>query len=155
RPRDARAVVDALAGIRATGEFSAPRATTRPPALTGTERRTTCLVLARVARSELVSAVFGGRRDEAGPAALATVVEPFGGKLDRLADGSALVAVAGAGAPTDLAARAARCALRLRRLLPDEPIALVVGRGVGSARWTMGDAIDRGVSLLARPMTDE
>ncbi|MDH5493475.1 MAG: AAA family ATPase, partial [Myxococcales bacterium] len=49
---------------------------------------------------------------------------------------------------TDQAARAARCALAIRELLPHEPVVLVAGRGVVTSRLPIGDVIDRGVRIL-------
>ncbi len=80
--------------------------------------------------------------------------EAHDGRLDALADGSLLVTLGGKGAATDRAARAARCALGLRRVLPQAPMALVTGHlVVDTGRGPRGDvpigeAIDRAASAL-------
>ena len=56
-------------------------------------------------------------------------IAAHGGHLDVLADGSLLVTLEGAATPTDNAARAARCALAMRSLLPSLPMVLVAGQG--------------------------
>ena len=68
--------------------------------------------------------------------------------LESLADGMWFVPMTTAGTATDLATRAARCALALRALLPGAPISIVAGRGVASARLPVGEMIDRAVHLL-------
>ena len=52
-------------------------------------------------------------------AALRSDVERHGARLEMLVDGSLLATVAESGNVTDQAVRAARCALALRRLMPD------------------------------------
>ena len=54
----------------------------------------------------------------------------IGGRAEVLADGSVVVTLSGSGAATDQAAQAARCALALRTILPNAPMALATGRGV-------------------------
>src|SRR5688572_6692942 len=81
---------------------------------------------------------------EAARAALA----PLGGKLEWLADGSVVVAVTGHGTATDLAARAARCALALQPLLGARPVFVATGRGLVEGRVPVGDAVDRAVAAL-------
>ena len=137
RPVDAAAVLERVGML----EARPPRTSSPPPGLTSTERRVVCLVLAKVGRSEVAASAFAR-------GALRDVIEPYGGRLDLLADGSALVALSGAGAPSDLAVRAARCALSMRSALPRVPMAVVAGRAVVTARSPMREAIDRGVRLL-------
>src|SRR5262249_47663561 len=79
--------------------------------------------------------------------ALRAAVAPHGGRLDVLADGSLLVTVERTGTPTDHAARCARCALTLRALLPELPIALVAGEGVLSGRVPLAPVTDGGAGL--------
>jgi energy-coupling factor transporter ATP-binding protein EcfA2 len=61
---------------------------------------------------------------------------------------SPLIVLSGAVAPTDLAARAARCAFALRELLGGAPTALVTGRAEVADRLPVGELIDRVVQLL-------
>jgi len=143
RPADAAAVLERVGLL----EGRPPRTSSPPPGLTSTERRVVCLVLAKIGRKEVALSSFDGR-------ALRELIEPYGGRLDLLADGSALVALSGAGAPSDLAVRAARCALAMRAALPHVPMAVVAGRAVVTARSPMREAIDRGVRLLAEKSRD-
>jgi tetratricopeptide (TPR) repeat protein len=139
RPSDADAVVTALEALelRAPGRpWSVP-----PPAplgieLTGDERLLTCLLMARDA----------GHPDER---ALVAAVDHHHGRIERLADGALVVVLGSAGAPTDLAARAARCAFAVRDALGGAPVSLVAGLVEGEARLPPGDVIDRALRLLA------
>jgi eukaryotic-like serine/threonine-protein kinase len=74
--------------------------------------------------------------------------ERFGGRLEPLADGSALVFFVGHVA-TDMAQKAARCARALQQKFPAKGISLATGRAEVTARWPVGEVIDRAVSLLA------
>ena len=117
----------------------------RRPSLTGGEQR-------------LLSVVLIGRRgrrietddDEGTPGpGLSFIVGRHGGRLEQLADGSAVVALQGRGAASDQAAHAARCALAIRRALPDATIALTTGRGeVAEHRHPVGEVIDRATMLI-------
>jgi hypothetical protein len=79
---------------------------------------------------------------------LRDAVGPYGGRLERLADGSVAWTLTGSGVATDQAALAARCALALRNLLADAPMALVTGRGLVDEQGSMGRVIDRAVQLI-------
>jgi hypothetical protein len=81
---------------------------------------------------------------------LSRLVESHGGSVTRLADGSWIVAVTGGREATDNAVRGAQCALALRELLVDTPIAMVVGRGEFMKGVPVGTLIDRGAKLLER-----
>ncbi|EYF02145.1 serine/threonine-protein kinase [Chondromyces apiculatus] len=79
---------------------------------------------------------------------LVTAVEPFGARLERVADRGAVATLSGEGSATDQATRAARCALAMREALPTAPVAVATGRGVLEGAVPVGEAIDRAVSLL-------
>src|SRR5262249_12134375 len=114
RPEDAAAAARELAQIPDAPGLSGP-ATIRGQALTDSEQRFLCVVLA-------------GRPADAAPLGNACVaVERLGARLDVLADGSLLVSLTAVTAPTDQAPRAARCALALRGILTDVPIVMRVG----------------------------
>jgi serine/threonine protein kinase/tetratricopeptide (TPR) repeat protein len=87
---------------------------------------------------------------EVGPHELKMILDPFGARVDRLLDGSMVVTLAGALAPTEQVVLAGRCALALRKRLPDTPIAVCTGRAVLGGRLPLGDVIDRGARLLVR-----
>lgn len=74
-------------------------------------------------------------------------------ELERLADGALLVLVPGLDEALDQAARAARCALDVRRILPRQPMVLVTGRSQRGERLPVGELLDRGAALLARRVT--
>jgi tetratricopeptide (TPR) repeat protein len=78
---------------------------------------------------------------------IAASMEVLGARAEELAGGAVLVTLAGAGNPTDQAARAARCALRLRALLPGAPIGLATGRGE-ARRPSVGRILDNVASLI-------
>jgi tetratricopeptide (TPR) repeat protein len=147
RPADARAVIEALDALDDDEEVRAALSGARPgvaaPAalpsqtLTTRERRLVCIVLAEGAGT-LVPA------EE-----LRRIAEAHGARFDPLVDGSVVLAVTGSGAATDLAARAARAALAMRRAADTLPIALATGRGVvSSTALPVGDVLDRAAALL-------
>jgi tetratricopeptide (TPR) repeat protein len=138
RPQGAAAVLERLREVAASGpdERAAPRLAA--PALTAAEQRVISVVL-----------VAAGAVDEAGAAALAPVVEGHGGRLDRLLDGALVVTLAGVAPATDMAARAARCALAMRERLSGRPMAIGTGRAEVSARLPVGEVIDRTTALVA------
>ncbi len=149
RPRDAAAVLEALAALGPVASSRAAPASVAPAALTTTERRVMCLVLARLGRGRLYTEerTLPPGEVDARAEALRELARRFGGALDLIADGSLLVAFTGSA--SDQAARAARCALAMRPLLPEVPMVVVTGRVVIPARLPIGDVIERGVRLLA------
>ena len=80
--------------------------------------------------------------------ALNATATEHGAHLDRLADGSYVITIAGTGGAGDQVVQAARCALALKEIVPESPMALATGRGVMAGRWPVGEAIDRAVRLL-------
>jgi tetratricopeptide (TPR) repeat protein len=149
RPRDAGEVLGALLVLGALPQGRAAPASLPSPALTSTEQRMFCLVLARVQRrlgeaDDTVVVVPGDARE----AALRAALEQHQARLDALADGTMAVILMGAGAATDVAARAARCALAIRALWPEAPMALVMARGVASPFTPIRELIERGVASL-------
>ncbi len=78
------------------------------------------------------------------------VAEGRGGRFERLADGSAMVTLAGSTRiAADQASLGARCALALRATVPERPLALATGRAEVNGRLPVGEAIDRAARLLA------
>ena len=76
-------------------------------------------------------------------------VASYGGEWKRLADGATVITLAQCGgAATDLAGRAARCALRVRESHAAGTIALATGRCVRRERVDLGEAIDRAGAML-------
>ncbi|HEY1958754.1 MAG TPA: protein kinase [Polyangiaceae bacterium] len=79
-------------------------------------------------------------------AALRSVAERFGADATVLPNGAA-VAVLASGSASDLAARAAECAIELKLALPETPIGLATGSARTSEGVPLGEAIDRAVAL--------
>jgi tetratricopeptide (TPR) repeat protein len=76
-------------------------------------------------------------------------IDALGGRLDVLANGAHVATVLGAGPPSDLAARAARCALAFRERASDARVSVCAGLAVVRDTLPLGDVIDR-AALLAR-----
>jgi len=111
-----------------------------------TERRLMCLVLARLPeRAEGLAPVMEKREQER---VFHEVVERHRGKLEILSDGCLLVILSNADAATDLAARAARCALSLQLLLGNGSVVVVSGREVLGPGLPESELLDRAVELL-------
>ena len=127
-----------------------PMQTDALPSITVKEQRVMCLVLARFDAPPSVdpSTHKSLVQDTDRLRLLQNAVDPFGGRLDRLIDGTLLVSVA-VGAPAEQAARAGRCALAMRAVLGGVPIALAAGRGMVAGGALLGEAIDRAAVLLA------
>jgi tetratricopeptide (TPR) repeat protein len=73
-----------------------------------------------------------------------------GGWAERLIDGTVVVTLPGGGPPVEQAASAARCALSVRRTLPESPVVLVTGRANVAGGFPVGEVIERGVAMLER-----
>jgi eukaryotic-like serine/threonine-protein kinase len=99
---------------------------------------------------ELVSVILATRGSASAASEPPSLeLSAFGGELKLLADGTSVVTLAHRrGAATDLAIRAARCALRLRDAAPDWHIVLATGRAVPLDRVHIGEAVDRAATLL-------
>ncbi|MCC7541310.1 MAG: protein kinase [Deltaproteobacteria bacterium] len=153
RPADASALAAALSALRRGSWPSAARRGSSD-ALSSRERRRVALVLAW----------HGAGPDLDDPAAR-TVLDPSelrrrlasssdgaareaGVRIDRLADGAALAVIGGTGSAADLAARAARTALRLRAQLGGVPIVVATGEAELSERELVGRVIDDAVARL-------
>jgi tetratricopeptide (TPR) repeat protein/predicted Ser/Thr protein kinase len=177
RPRDGMIIAAALEALGEVTDARGAVAKSRDSAVSVGEQRLVCVVFASEAipRSDTVSvetahtladaapstlrdAAVGTARTAAseesiGPLpALSAAVSAHGGRAEVLADGSVVVTVFGEGAATDQAARAARCALAVRDVVPDAPMALAIGRSMSGDRAPLGDLIDRASSLLRAPV---
>ena len=157
RPADGAAVaarIEGLGDIPSLGPAGPGAADTPPTGLTAVEQRIVCVVIASAAPGVDVSAptdVHTAPSTAPLPSGTAPVWDALarlGGRVESLLDGSLVVTVTGAEAPTDLAARAARSALLLSASMPGRAIAVATGRAVVSARLPVGDVIDRGARAL-------
>jgi tetratricopeptide (TPR) repeat protein len=172
RLQDARAVIEALEAVRAETlkleEVTTAAERKRPqPALTATEQRIACVVIAGPSRSA-EARWYGAtpplgigtdaRRAPSQPTQTSAIgrveeLEPelariHGARLHALPGGSVVVVLPDAGKPNDQAARAARCALAVRAELPDVPLVVATGPGRFSAWSVVGEVIDNGMRLL-------
>jgi tRNA A-37 threonylcarbamoyl transferase component Bud32/tetratricopeptide (TPR) repeat protein len=153
RPADAGALVRELEGIeKGTGAARPGTGSDRPPGVTTGERRLLSVVMVAPSRSapRIVDTEPTLASDAHGGAILGMreTADSYGGRLEQLANGSVVVVLEATSAATDQAARAARCALALRTIAGDAPIALSTGRGDATARWPVGEVIERAVEVL-------
>jgi tetratricopeptide (TPR) repeat protein len=156
RPRDAAAVLAELGALAPLDE----RQGLGPSALTSCEQRLLSIIVATgqgVPSAARLGSIAGTRAEAAlvpiaseadALQAIRQLAALHGGWIVTLAGGSLLVVLRSAGAATDLAARAARCALALRERLPRAGLAIATGRGVLSGSGLAGEVIDRGVHLV-------
>jgi eukaryotic-like serine/threonine-protein kinase len=149
RPSDGASLAAAIAAIAPRVDGAAVvngRAAARPSALTGSERRLLAVILVGRAPADAPARAPDQEPEEA---ALQHAIKPFSGRLEQLADGSAIVVLeADRGAATDQAAQAARCALALREIAGGRPIAIALGRTELATKLPEGDVIDRASRLL-------
>lgn len=121
--------------------------------LTGNERRLVAAVFAKLPDDAATDAtIVTGSSSPPGPGRtlepLRAELQQLGARLELLPRGAMVVAMHGVGPAIDLAARAARCALRIRAHLPDAAIALATGRAELTARTTAAEPIERAAKLL-------
>ncbi|WP_437721810.1 serine/threonine-protein kinase [Sorangium sp. So ce861] len=169
RPEDAAAAASALAA-RSPGHAAGLAA----PALTRRERGLVSVVLARVEAPALAATIPALRAEAATVPALLAEAATFdvrgkvamstgpapplpelrraaaeqGGRLEPLQDGGVAAILMGAATPTDLAARAVRCALTLRKLLPGARLAVATGWDSLDGGQPVGPVIDRASALI-------
>ncbi len=152
RPRDGAAVAAELASLGDVAPGSRrglPSPIGGPaPELTTGERRMICLLLARDGALDSDATRSEGE-DALRVRALSALAERHQGRLEIIESRSPVVVLSGAVAPTDLAARGARCALAMQVLLGGAPVALVSGRTELTARSPIGNLIDQAAALLA------
>lgn len=127
----------------------------RPPRpLTTREQKLVAVVAGSPAanRAERIEARGANAPTVAAEAAInahefATEAASYGARFASLADGSCIAVLEVLGSATDLALRAARCALALSARRPEMPLALAMGRAT-SDRVPVGEVIDRVAELL-------
>jgi len=148
RPADGANLAAALAalGPRARSATEPPLRRPAPSsALTGGERRFLSVIV--VGRPGAPAASADGTADDD---LLRTTTRPYGGRIERMVDGQALVVLeADRQVATDQAAQAARCALAIRAVVPDRPIAIAMGRVESTRQLSDGGVIDRAAQLAA------
>lgn len=158
RPRDGAAVAHALSEHEALTGSVAPARASRS-ILTGNERRLVAAVFARITRAASGDGTLVSGSDAVEPRAssdglsiafesLRADLQQHGAEVEVLPRGAFVVAMHGIGPAIDLAARAARCALRIRVHLPNAAIALATGRANVQSRTTAAEPIERAARLL-------
>ncbi|WP_437934079.1 protein kinase domain-containing protein [Sorangium sp. So ce341] len=152
RPRDGAAAAAELAAVAGEGlslGASAVAAQAAPgEAITTAERKVMCVILAKDGGAEAdatLSEADGAARAEA----LRDIAARHGGRLDRLQARWWLVALSGAESPTDLATRAAHCALALRAALGGVPVSVATGLTEVEGKLPVGELVDRVARLIA------
>jgi eukaryotic-like serine/threonine-protein kinase len=148
RPADAATVVRALSSLGANEGSDAKRLSVHPSAITGGERRLLSVVLAGAALGSRATIATVSSVEHDAAQRLREITEAYGGQLEPLLDGSVVVTLHGSGPATDQAAQAARCALAIRAILDESPMAVAMGRGELQGRWPTGEVIDRAARLL-------
>jgi eukaryotic-like serine/threonine-protein kinase len=165
RPSDGLVIAAELEQIGPFERSGPPAARLRDSAVTVGEQRLVSVVLAAtmeqkpsappletaptIASDEQSPLEGANLAKEIGTKLAATVAE-YRGRSAVLSDGTIAVTIAGQGAATDQAARAARCALAIRELLPSAAMAFAIGRSVTIDR-AVGEVIDRAAALLRVP----
>jgi serine/threonine protein kinase/tetratricopeptide (TPR) repeat protein len=138
--------------------------------ITGAERRVVCVLLACDALTAVSGDVGAGpsieltssdvtlverplhddEEDSRVARSLQAAVASVEGRLEPLRDGSLVIALGGGGSATDLACRAARCALAVRAIVPEARIGLATGRAVIGPRVPLGQVIEGAAALVDR-----
>jgi len=147
RPSDGANLAAALAALGPLVHSAAVAPTMRlrkSSAFTVGERRFLSVVV--VGSAEPGDAPGGELVDEA----LRRAIEPYGGRLEHLADGSTIVVLeADRQVATDQAVQAARCALAMRTLAKGRPMAIAMGRAESTQKLPESGVIDRASRLVS------
>jgi len=152
RPRDGSAVASELAALPSIDDASqAP--STLPRAITAREQRILSVVLAAappgLPEDPSTEPTLDVTSATARLEAIRRLCQAARGQVEPLAGGALAVAFAGGGVVVDQVARAARCALALRVILPEAPLAVATGKAVVGPKGTGGEAFDRAAALLS------
>ncbi|XXX73112.1 protein kinase [Sorangium sp. So ce134] len=152
RPRDGAAAAEELAAVAGEGLSIGASVVAAPLApgeeITTAERKVMCVLLAEDGGDE-TDATLSEADVAARAQALRDIVARHGGRLDRLQSRWLLVALSGAESPTDLATRAAHCALALRAALGGVPMSVATGLAEVEGKLPVGELVDRGAQLIA------
>jgi tetratricopeptide (TPR) repeat protein len=145
RPRDAAAVLDALAEVFAVQASTGPLRS----GIGRGEQRYLSVVLAGCPGESIEhpgTAQVGAQRVLS---LLQKAVDPYEADISHLVDSTVMLTLRGKGSATDRAARAGRCALAMRDLLPHLPVVMATRRGMFREHLPVGDVIDEAARLLA------
>ncbi len=128
-----------------------------PPRLSAAEQRVVSVILAGAAEEAAPDEDdtlrhAGADLGDADVARLRAIAARFGAELTPLPNGALVAVLTTRDAATDLAARAAECALELKRELATTPIGLATGRAQTDDEGVpIGEAIDRAAALVPYP----
>jgi hypothetical protein len=153
RPRDAAALSLELESLVVPSEPGGAAARARRQrALTTSEKSLVSVVFGPAAASSQKDGAPREQWEAASRTWLTARMATLGAQPQWTADGSMLVTVAGHAAATDMASRAARCAIVARDKLADRDFVVVTAHAVMESRQPVGEALDRAVriSLLRR-----
>ncbi|AUX34788.1 MULTISPECIES: serine/threonine-protein kinase [Sorangium] len=149
RPRDGAAAASELAAVDGAGPFAGASAIAAPLVeITTAERKVMCVILAEDGSTE-ADATLSEADCAARAEALRDIAARHGGRLDGLQSRWLLVALSGAESPTDLATRAAHCALALRTVLGAVPTSVATGLAEIEGKLPLGELVDRVAQLIA------
>ena len=149
RPQTAQDLLAELSELGDPAELPVRPQSVPPTGITQQEQRLLSVVLARGLRDPDATVAASDTNDTSAPThALHAMAEMHGAQIHFLANGVLVVTIAGRGAPTDHAARAARAALALQTQEPNATLALSTGFGVVGNVVPVGVVIDRGVDAL-------
>ncbi len=152
RIASAAAVVD---GIEALLSETERHDSGGPRRLTATELRLLAVVLSVGEGESTITSTAIRTHDTQPGLSLIEELTLLGVRLERLADGSVFCLVVGDDVATDLATRAARCGLALKRHRAARPVVISTGRGLVTERIPVGDVIDRAAIMLRATLPDE
>ncbi len=174
RPADADELCRAIDALGSLTGMVARSVSAQPSlGLTETERRLMCLVLvgdalpsatdatqlddATVEDNSFRTHADVGQTGESHSATLAALnaeVTRHGGQGGPMTNGTFVAAFMADGAATDLAVRAAECALSLRAVVPASPISVTTGREVFGGQLRLGDMLEHQSERLEQSRRD-
>lgn len=152
RPRDGGAVMRALSAIDQATPYSVDVPVSS--ALTAGEQRLICAIVASDRGPDISGATLDANVAAASFASARALVEGFGGRLERLADGTLVSVLTGEGAATDRAIQGARCAIALLRTLSSARVAMAMGFAQLDAGRPVSDVIDRATRMVTGASLD-
>jgi serine/threonine protein kinase/tetratricopeptide (TPR) repeat protein len=123
-----------------------PRSSSPPPPAQP-DPRTTTVDLGNILARDLSDAEFDDSRLDA----VSRDIAPFGARIQRLANGSLVVTLAGdvQNTPLDLAVRAARCALKLKSARRGSSLGISLGHAIKENELRTSDLVDSAARLVS------
>ncbi|HTL36352.1 MAG TPA: protein kinase, partial [Kofleriaceae bacterium] len=153
RPADGIAAARALESFPTGADRLSRAARMRSPALTEGEQRIVSVVLAGSAQPDAgVAATLPSAGRTVNLEQIRATTLPPDCQLERLADGTYLIAIWGRTNARDQAVQAVHAAMSLGAIV-SEAVVVATGRGVLAGRWPVGEVIDRAARLLRRGAT--